>query len=195
VEYLVTDFDSGLAANNALALTGFDSDLGFGADEVAIGPGDSGGPLFIGSAIAGVNAFSARLPIADINGSADSNWGEGSFFTRVSYYRDFIITATGGTVIFVPEPSSTALAIAAAVVAIFSAAKNRCRNPADSLNIADNFNSNGTADAASAKTKRHKEASRTELHTAFAPFIDAALEEIDYSASSKIVTEFALSKS
>jgi hypothetical protein len=116
VEYLVTDFDSGLAANNALALTGFDSDLGFGADEVAIGPGDSGGPLFIGSAIAGVNAYSARLPIADVNNRADSSWGEGSFFTRVSYYRDFILTATGGTAIFVPEPSTTLLFVAGTMV-------------------------------------------------------------------------------
>jgi hypothetical protein len=109
VEYLVTDFDSGLAANNALALTGFDSDLGFGAEEVAIGPGDSGGPLFIGNAIAGVNAFSARLPIADINGNTDSSWGEGNFFTRVSYYRDFIVAATGRRAIFVPEPCSLSM--------------------------------------------------------------------------------------
>jgi secreted trypsin-like serine protease len=109
VEFLVADFDSGLAANNALALTGFDSDLGFGADEVAIGPGDSGGPLFIGSAIAGVNAFNARLPIADVNGKSDSSWGEGNFFTRVSYYCDFIVAATGGSAIFVPEPSSLSM--------------------------------------------------------------------------------------
>jgi secreted trypsin-like serine protease len=125
VEYLVTDFDSGLAANNALALTGFDSDLGFGADEVAVGPGDSGGPLFIGSAIAGVNAYSARLPVADVNGDTDSSWGEGNFFTRVSYYRDFIVTATGGSAVFVPEPSTIALVIAGAL-GVFHLSNNRC---------------------------------------------------------------------
>jgi hypothetical protein len=125
VEYLVADFDSGLAANNALALAGFDSDLGFGADEVAIGTGDSGGPLFIGSAIAGVNAFSSRLPIADINGKQDSSWGEGSFFTRVSFYRDFIRTATNGAAVFVPEPSSLWLLFAGALGASYMA-KNSC---------------------------------------------------------------------
>jgi hypothetical protein len=125
VEYLVTDFDSGLAANNALALTGFESDLGFGADEVAIGPGDSGGPLFIGSAIAGVNAYSARLPIADVNSNADSSWGEGNFFTRVSYFRDFLLTATGGQAMFVPEPSTVALLVAG-MLGMLRLAKNRC---------------------------------------------------------------------
>jgi secreted trypsin-like serine protease len=113
VEFLVADFDSGLAANNALAITGFDSDLGFGADEVAIGEGDSGGPIFIGGAIAGVNAFSARLPIADVDANSDSSWGEGNFFTRVSYYRDFILAATNGTAIFVPEPSTLVILVLA----------------------------------------------------------------------------------
>jgi hypothetical protein len=127
VEYLVTDFDSGLAANNALALTGFDSDLGFGADEVAVGPGDSGGPLFIGSVIAGVNAFGARLPIADVNGTADSSWGEGSFFTRISYYPNFILAATGGRAIFVPEPPATIL-ISLGILCFLRQAKNRYGN-------------------------------------------------------------------
>jgi hypothetical protein len=53
-----------------------------------------------------VNAFHARLPIADVNNQLDASWGEASFFTRVSYFRDFIRTATGGTAVFVPEPSA-----------------------------------------------------------------------------------------
>jgi hypothetical protein len=125
VEYLVADFDSGLSANNALAIFGFDSDLGFGGDEVSIGPGDSGGPLFIGGAIAGVNAYSARLPIADVNDGTDSSWGEGNFFTRVSYYRDFIVTAAGGAALFVPEPSTIVLLITG-MLGIFYLAKNHC---------------------------------------------------------------------
>jgi hypothetical protein len=57
----------------------------------------------------------------------NSSWGEGSFFTPVAYYRDFILAATVGTAVFVPEPSCVEiLIIAAAVAAIFRAAKNRC---------------------------------------------------------------------
>ena len=47
VDFLAYDFDSGLPENNALAMTGFESDLGFGADEVFTAIGDSGGPNFI----------------------------------------------------------------------------------------------------------------------------------------------------
>ena len=43
VEFLASDFDSGLQANNSLALIGFQSDVGFGADEVRSALGDSGG--------------------------------------------------------------------------------------------------------------------------------------------------------
>jgi hypothetical protein len=109
--FLVADFDSGWPANNTLALLDVPSDLGFGADEVAFAGGDSGGPLFIGGAIAGVNAFSAEPFVGDVNDRPDSSWGEGSFFTPAAYYRDFIRTATGGTAVFVPEPSPLATLI------------------------------------------------------------------------------------
>jgi hypothetical protein len=79
----------------------------------------------MGSAIVGINAFTARLPIADVNGKQDSSWGEGNFFTRVFYYRDFILTATGGSATFLPEPSTLALLIFASL-GIQRAAKNRC---------------------------------------------------------------------
>jgi hypothetical protein len=125
VEFLVVDFDSGLPANNALEVLGYESDLGFGVDEVGVAAGDSGGPLFIGSAIAGVNAYSARLPIADVNGQTDSSWGEGNFVARVSNYREFIRAATDGTAIFVPEPSTLVLLFAAAL-GLPPPAKNRC---------------------------------------------------------------------
>jgi secreted trypsin-like serine protease len=125
--FFVADFDSGLPANNTLALLGISSDLGFGANEVGFTNGDSGGPIFIGGAIAGVNAFVAEPFVGDVNDRPDSSWGEGSFFTPAAYYRDFILTATGGKAVFVPEPPSIALfIIAAALAAIFRAAKNRC---------------------------------------------------------------------
>ena len=62
--------------------------------------------MFIGGALAGVNAFSAQPVAGDVNSLLDSSWGEGSFFTRVSHYRDFILSATGGKAVFVPEPST-----------------------------------------------------------------------------------------
>ena len=109
VEFLASDFDSGLAANNALAIVGFESDLGFGADEVSSASGDSGGPVFLSGAIAAVTAFGGRFDAADVNSSEDSSWGETSFDTRVSNYRSFILTATGGAAVFVPEPATLAL--------------------------------------------------------------------------------------
>jgi hypothetical protein len=122
--FLVADFDSGLPANNTLQLLDVPSDLGFGSDEVGFSNGDSGGPLFIGGAIAGVNAFVAQPFIGDVNSRLDSSWGEGSFFTPVNYYRDFIVTATGGTAVFVPEPSTLVL-LFVAVLGAPILAKNR----------------------------------------------------------------------
>ena len=136
VEFLVADFDSGLSANNALEVFGYESDLGFGVDEVGVAAGDSGGPLFIGSAIAGVNAYTARLPIADVNGQTDSSWGEANFFTRVSIYRDFILTATGGTAIFVPEPSTIALLFVAFTIPAIGSRKRGCVMPAHLILLA-----------------------------------------------------------
>ena len=53
-------FDNGLSENNALEMTGFESDLGFGLDEVMSSSGDSGGPRFLDGAIAGVAGTGAR---------------------------------------------------------------------------------------------------------------------------------------
>jgi hypothetical protein len=117
VDYLVYDFDSGLEANNALAQTGVVSDLGFGADEVLLGSGDSGAPTFVGGVIAGVSSKMASLPSADVTDETDSSWGEGGFDVRVSGFREFILDATGGAAVFVtspiPEPSTLLLCIIA----------------------------------------------------------------------------------
>jgi hypothetical protein len=123
--FLVADFDSGLPEHNSLELLGVPSDLGFGGDEVGFASGDSGGPMFIGGAIAGVDAFSAQPVAGDVNEMLDSSWGEASFFTRVSHYRDFILAATGGKAIFVPEPSTIALLIVGAL-GISHLAKDSC---------------------------------------------------------------------
>ena len=105
VEMLAYDFDSGREEHNAFRLTGLDSDLGFGEDEVLATHGDSGGPVFIDGTIAGITSFGSRLPIADFTTEQDASWGEGGFDARVSNYQDFILAATGGQAVFVPEPS------------------------------------------------------------------------------------------
>lgn len=102
-DFLAYDFDSGAEANNALAQLGFDSDLGFGADEVLSAHGDSGGPAFIGGAIAAVTAWGDRLPAADVTDELDSSWGEINFDTPVSEFREFIEQATGGAALFVTD--------------------------------------------------------------------------------------------
>jgi hypothetical protein len=121
VQFLVIDFDSGQTEHNTLSRIGAESDLGFGADEVLTGPGDSGGPMIVGQAIAGVHSFHER--IAALDPTLDRSWGELSFATRVSYFRNFIETATGGTAVFVPEPASVAMIITAAMGALMQ----RCR--------------------------------------------------------------------
>ena len=59
-----------------------------------------------GETIVGVNAFNVGLIAADYNGEFDQSWGEAAFATRVSSFQDFIMAATDGEAVFVPEPSS-----------------------------------------------------------------------------------------
>jgi hypothetical protein len=121
---LLYDFDSGLADNNAFEFLEIPSDLGFGDDEVAAAHGDSGGPVFLGGAIAGISAsgigaapFDPFPP--DVTSITDSSWGEILIDTRVSYYREFLTTATGGQAKFVvPEPGSFMLLLAALVCSL-----------------------------------------------------------------------------
>ena len=87
--------------------------------------GDSGAPLFVGEAIAGVHAFNVWLEAADVNDQFDSSWGEVSFNTRVSSFQDFISATTNDQAVFVPEPI-TPLPIA--VISIIALAmRRRCR--------------------------------------------------------------------
>jgi len=103
---LVYDFDNGLAENNALEFVGTESDLGHGEDEVRSAPGDSGGPVFIDGAIAGVTSFGGRLPESDIDDDLNYSWGELSFDMRVSAFREFLLDATDGTATFIVETLS-----------------------------------------------------------------------------------------
>jgi hypothetical protein len=113
-EFLVVDFDSGQETHNTLTLSGIESDLGFGADEVFSALGDSGGPMFVGQAIAGINSFSTNLD--EIDPVNNSSWGEIFHATRVRYFRDFLTMATNGSAVFVPEPGGGLLVLIASMI-------------------------------------------------------------------------------
>jgi hypothetical protein len=107
---LVYDFDSGLDANNTLGLLGVPSDLGFGAAEVMSASGDSGAPVFIDGAIAGIIANGLGGHDSDVTPAVtDASWGELDFVTRVSSFQEFILAGTRGQAVFIPEPGTTAL--------------------------------------------------------------------------------------
>jgi hypothetical protein len=123
---LVTDFDSGLAANNALqAHLTIASDLGFAADEVLPAPGDSGGPVFIDGVLAGITSFGYGDIETDVTAAVDSSWGEIGFHTRVSSFQEFITTATGGQAVFIPEPGTWVLLVTAIVLISLREMKHR----------------------------------------------------------------------
>lgn len=102
--YLLYDFDSGLAQNDAWGQHGGPADLGFGAYEVNTTSGDSGGPTFIydGSEwrIAGVTAWGVGLDAdpPDVTPSiTDASFGEISADSRVSSYATFVQSVVDGT--------------------------------------------------------------------------------------------------
>jgi len=90
---LVADFDNGTAAQDALGAILGRSNLGLGPREGMIGPGDSGSPAFINGLIAGVGSYissSIASPSTDIDGVANSSFGEVGFWQRVSSFQQFI---------------------------------------------------------------------------------------------------------
>jgi secreted trypsin-like serine protease len=105
---MLSDFDSGLAANDAFGFFFGISHLGLGAAEVSVAPGDSGGPSFIDGRIAGITTFGVRLSFtngatSDVTARLDSSFGEFAAYTRVSYYGDWIHSQ------MIPEPATYVL--------------------------------------------------------------------------------------
>lgn len=109
---IVSDFDNGLAANDASCLLGgfFGTaqfcGLGRGLDEVSVAGGDSGGPSFINGKLALVTSYglSFGAGFGDITPGLNSSFGEFNGFVPVGIHRDFIAGA-------VPEPASWAMLI------------------------------------------------------------------------------------
>ena len=95
-----------------MTVLGFTSDLGFGDDEVAAAPGDSGGATFIDGLVAGVTSWGhGWLSSLDATpGVTDSSWGELNFDTRVSSYADWLEPyLPDENIEAVPEPTSMTL--------------------------------------------------------------------------------------
>lgn len=101
------DFDSGEDANDTFSYFEVASDLGFGNEEVFPTHGDSGTPIFIDGAIAGVHAFQTWVRATDVNDEFDGSWGEVAFDTRVSSFQGFVASATGREAVFVFPDAST----------------------------------------------------------------------------------------
>ena len=78
-QVLMSDFDDPRSVNPSQPLT---NPLNL---EYQIGSGDSGGALFIGGLLAGVNSF-----IDSIDGRTDSDYGDYSVATRVSSHQNWI---------------------------------------------------------------------------------------------------------
>jgi secreted trypsin-like serine protease len=111
---LVSDFDNGLAGNDALGVFYDIHDLGLGEREVSMAPGDSGAPAFIDGRIAGIASFRLRLTFtdgstSDVDDISNASFGEFNAFTRVSTHSLWIEP--------VPEPGTAALCFAAFVLA------------------------------------------------------------------------------
>ena len=103
---LISDFDNGRAANDALGLFYGIPGTGLGQREASMAPGDSGAPAFIGGRIAGVASFRLRLNFtngvtSDVDDISNASFGEFNAFTRVSSNDSWLQP--------VPEPASAAL--------------------------------------------------------------------------------------
>jgi secreted trypsin-like serine protease len=92
---LISDFDNGMAANDALGVFYGIRSPGLGEREVSMAPGDSGAPAFIDGRIAGIASFRLRLTrtdgsTSDVDDISNASFGEFNAFTRVSYYDSWI---------------------------------------------------------------------------------------------------------
>ncbi len=123
---LVGDFDSGLARNDASCAIGsafgvsaFCS-LGLGLNEAILGPGDSGGPLFINGQIAGVASYGLSFGsgFGDSDDALNDTFGEFSGWASTGYNDPFLNQFVA------PEPSSIAL-IAIGLFAITAVTRRR----------------------------------------------------------------------
>jgi hypothetical protein len=115
---LLYDFDSGRAPNDAFGLFLGLSDLGEGGDEVLPTIGDSGGPTFLGGAVAGIHSFGFQFRsssglTSDIDTQLNQSFGEIGADIRMSLHADWV-----DRVLLVPEPSTLVLVLATLILLV-----------------------------------------------------------------------------
>jgi hypothetical protein len=124
---LIGDFDNGLPQHDALAILGPSyANLGLGAAEVMLAPGDSGGPTFIGGQLAGIHSFAFRFAgvLPDVDNQLNFTFGEMFADTRISSHAAWIEAQ------MVPEPATVLLSAFGLALLWISQARARRRNSA-----------------------------------------------------------------
>ena len=86
------------------AISGFESDLGFGTDEFLRRLAIRGAPLSLTVRSPESTLGQRDFPSADTTDFIDSSWGEGGFNIRVSQFVGLLREATNGTATFVGIP-------------------------------------------------------------------------------------------
>ena len=101
---LISDFDNGLAANDASCIVAGICNLGLGALESSTAHGDSGGPVFFGNQIVAITSFGATAGNPpDIDSALNSSFGEFNGFVSVGFNARFIEADVS------PEPGTWSL--------------------------------------------------------------------------------------
>mgnify|MGYP001280716032 CR=1 FL=1 len=104
---LVSDFDNGLAANDASCFAVGVCGLGLGNFEASTASGDSGGPVFLNGKIVAVTSFGARIGAVDIDGTLNSSFGELNGFVYTGFHEAWI-----DSILAIPEPGTWLLSFA-----------------------------------------------------------------------------------
>lgn len=152
---LMADFDNGTVAHDALGrLMGVD-DLGQGVSEGLIAPGDSGGPAFIGSKLAGLASYVASLSLPNAHPDVDnvnnnSTFGEVAAWQRVSAYQQWIDQGVRSRLLDAPsQPEQVQKTVVeghvGTVLAYFLLSLNGLRTHPDKWLSVDFATRNGTA--------------------------------------------------
>jgi hypothetical protein len=125
-DLLLYDFDNGRAANDGLGLFLGLHDLGEGRREVFPTIGDSGGPTFLGGALAGIHSFGFRLVsdgvTSDVDMDVNQSFGEFAADIRLSAHADWI-----DSLLSVPEPPTLVLVLSSLLLLALIAAVGRAK--------------------------------------------------------------------